>query len=136
MSEFYQYEEKSHKPIYKHSHKTHANLQSNVISNDIIYALSNTNNALLIALSEEILKIKANSNKLLTELTDEIKNIKFDLNKVALSVNDVVEKLSQFDIGVEPTEDPEETEEPTEDPEETEEPTEDPEDSNIIEEFN
>jgi hypothetical protein len=149
MSEYYQYEEKPHKPIYKSSPKTHANLQSNVISNDVIYTLTNTNNALLIALGEEISNIKLNSNKLLTELNDEIKNIKFELNKVTLSVSEVVEKLSQFDIGVEPSEVPteepdeteeqeetEETEEPTEETEEQEE-TEDPtEDSNIIDKVN
>ena len=146
MSEYYQYEEKPHKPIYKSSPKTHANLQSNIISNDVIYTLTNTNNALLIALGEEISNIKLNSNKLLTELTDEIKNIKFELNKVTLSVSEVVEKLSQFDIGVEPSEVPteepdetKETEDPTEeteeqeDPEETEDPTED---SNIIDKVN
>ena len=133
MSE-YKYEEKSHKPI----HKPH----TNVISNDVIYALSNTNNAILIALGEEISNIKLNSNKLLTELTEEIKNIKFDLNKVALSVTDVIEKLSQFDIGVEPSDVPteeQEEQEPTEEQEEqepTEEQEEPTENSDIIDKVN
>lgn len=141
MSENCRYEEKPYKPIYN----TQTNVISNGISNDVMYALLNTNNALLIALGEEISNIKLNSNKLLTELTDEIKNIKSDLNKVILNVNEVKENLSQFDVGVDPTEDPEDPEEqedhedPTEDPTEEqaqEDPTEEPEDSNIIDKVN